>query len=342
MPGIRTSPGQETGAPSDPVISLPRFFRLPLQGLALLSLLSFERSAAEEKKECFTVMSFNCWHQWSRVDHGFAKAAKAIRASGADLVGLQESSPESAKRMAAELGWHHAEGGTGSVQILSRHPVVEALQGKGIGTDRLIGARIRLPGPPPREVVLFSTHLDYQHYGPYEVRAKGASAESVLAVNRRSERLAQVEALVVSIQPLLAAAEQTPVLLTGDFNVPSHLDWTVATAAEHGGIGPVAWPESLHLAQAGLVDSFRLKHPDPAAEAGTTWSTIHKAGEPQDRIDFIYHKGAGLRVTASRTFSNAVETTVGAWGVDTAAVSGNTWPSDHAAVLTRYAWAPAE
>lgn len=342
MPGIRTSPGQETGAPSDPMISLPPFFRWPLQGVVILSLLSFDRSAAEEKKEGFTVMSFNCWHQWSRVDDGFAKAAKAIRASGADLVGLQESSPESAKRMAAELGWHHAEGGTGSVQILSRHPVVEALQDKGIGTDRLIGARIRLPGPPPREVVLFSTHLDYQHYGPYEARAKGASAESVLAVNRRSERLAQVEALVASIQPLLAAADQTPVVLTGDFNVPSHLDWTVATAGEHGGIGPVAWPESLRLAQAGLVDSFRLKHPDPGADPGTTWSTIHKAGEPQDRIDFIYHKGAGLRVTASRAFSTAVETTVGAWGSDTAAVTGNTWPSDHAAVLTSYAWALAE
>jgi endonuclease/exonuclease/phosphatase family metal-dependent hydrolase len=318
-------------------ISLPR----PIRRAAAMFLLSAALSAAEEKTG-FTVMSFNCWHQWSRVDDGFAKAAKAIRESGADLVGLQESSPDSVKRMAAELGWHHAAGGTGSVQILSRHPVVEALHGEGIGKDRLIGARIRLAGSPPREVVLFSTHLDYQHYGPYEARKKGATAGSVLALNRRSERIAQVAALVASIQPLLAAADQTPVILTGDFNVPSHLDWTLATAAEHGGIGPVAWPESLHLAQAGFTDSFRLKNPDPAATPGTTWSTIHKAGEPQDRIDFIYQKGGGLRVTDSRTFATAVETTVGAWGADTAAVTGNTWPSDHAAVLTTYALDPAE
>jgi len=58
-------------------------------------LLSAALSAAEEKTG-FTVMSFNCWHQWSRVDDGFAKAAKAIRESGADLVGLQESSPDRA------------------------------------------------------------------------------------------------------------------------------------------------------------------------------------------------------------------------------------------------------
>lgn len=324
------------------MISLPAPFRSCPLALILFCLLAGALSAADEKKEGFTVMSFNGWHQWSRVDDGFAKAANAIRESGADLVGLQESSPESAKRMAKELGWHHAEGGTGSVQILSRYPVVEALQGKGVGKDRLIGARIRLPGPPPREIVLFSTHLDYQHYGPYEARKKGATAESVLALNRRSERLRQVEALVTSIQPMLAAADEAPVILTGDFNVPSHLDWTVATAWAHGGIGPVAWPESLRLAQAGFTDSFRLKHPDPAASPGTTWSTIHKAGEPQDRIDFIYHKGTGLRVIGSRTFSTAVETSIGAWGDDAAAVTGNSWPSDHAAVLTTYAMEPAE
>lgn len=324
------------------MIAWPISFRRPLPGMAALFLLPCALSGAEAKEDRFTVMSFNCWHQWSRVDDGFAKAAKAIRGSGADLVGLQESSPDSAKRMAAELGWHHAEGGTGSVQILSRFPVVEALPGEGIGRDRLLGARIRLAGSPRRELVLFSTHLDYQHYGPYEARKAGASAESVLELNRRSERVAQVAALVASIRPLLAAADETPVILTGDFNVPSHLDWTVATAAEHGGIGPVAWPESLRLAQAGFTDSFRRKHPDPAAEAGATWSTIHKAGEPQDRIDFIYHQGAGLRVIDSRTFSTAVETTVGAWGVDTAAVAGNTWPSDHAAVLTTYAVPAAE
>ena len=47
-------------------------------------------------------------------------------------------------------------------------------------------------------------------------------------------------------------------------------------------------------------------------------------------------------MTDSRTFTTAVETTVGAWGADTAAVTGNTWPSDHAAVLTTYALDPAK
>jgi endonuclease/exonuclease/phosphatase family metal-dependent hydrolase len=316
-------------------------FKIPLRVIPWLCLLTGALLGQDAKEPGFTVMSFNCWYQWSRVDDGFAKAAAAIRASGADIAGLQESSPEAAKRMAAELGWQHAAGGTGSVQIVSRHPIVEVLHGEGIGRDRFIGARIRLAGSPAREVVLFNTHLDYQHYGPYEARKAGATAESVLALNRKSERVAQIAAVVASMKPQLVTADETPVLLTGDFNVPSHLDWTAATAGQHGGVGPVEWPESLRLAQDGLVDSFRLKHPDPAAEPGSTWSPIHKAGEPQDRIDFIYHKGSGLRVIGSRTFTTAVETTIGAWGGNTAPVAGNTWPSDHAAVLTSYAFLPA-
>lgn len=324
------------------MIDLPLPLRRPLRALLPLFLLPGTMSAVEKNQDHFTVMSFNCWHQWSRVDDGFAKAAKAIRESGADLVGLQESSPESARRMAAELGWHAAEGGTGAVQILSRHPIVEAFHGEGIVKQRLIGARVRLAASPPRDVILFSAHLDHRHYGPYEARKEGATAASVLAENRRSERGAQLEAVLAALRPLLAAAEETPVLLVGDFNVPSHLDWTAATAAEHGGMGPVAWPESLRLAEAGFVDSFRQAHPDPAARPGTTWSPIHQGDEPQDRIDFIHHHGGGLRVTRSRTFTTAVEITVGAWGADTAPVTGNTWPSDHAAVLTTYALVPRE
>ncbi len=282
-------------------------------------------------------MSFNTWHDWSQVDDGFAKAEKAIRASGADLVGLQESSPESARRMARSLGWHCAAGGTGSVQILSRHPILETYSGSGIGRDRLIGARVQLAGDTPREVVIYNTHLDYLHYGPYAARAEGATAAGVLAENNRSERVAQITAVLASMKAALASADTTPVFLTGDFNVPSHLDWTVATASSHGGLGPVTWPESRQVAASGMTDSFRACHPDPLVLPGTTWSAIHKGDEPQDRIDFVYHMGRSLRVLEARTFTTTVEITVGAWGTDKSPVEGNTWPSDHAAVLVTYA-----
>ncbi|GAA2349035.1 endonuclease/exonuclease/phosphatase family protein [Dactylosporangium salmoneum] len=126
----------------------------------------------------------------------------------------------------------------------------------------------------------------------------------------------------------LSAAATTPVLLTGDFNAPSHLDWTAANS--RCGYGAVQWPSSTAPANAGLTDSYRQAHPDPATSPGNTWSPVDKtfAGgygydahtgepEPQDRIDFVHYKGP-LTVLSS----DAVSTDLG------------TWPSDHAAVLT--------
>jgi hypothetical protein len=59
----------------------------------------------------------------------------------------------------------------------------------------------------------------------------------------------------------------------GDFNCPSHLDWTEATKAQHGGWA-YKWPAT-SLLQNGtkLVDTFREIHPDPAKVPGNTWST---------------------------------------------------------------------
>ncbi len=307
---------------------IPIWFLRPASLLA--AVLHFPCHGADES---LTVMSFNTWHQWSQIRDGFAKGKAAILGSRAEVVALQESSPDTAARMAEELGWHHAAGGSGSVQILSRHPIMHSITGSGIGDDRMLGARIRIGPEPEREVLVFSIHLDYRFYGPYAAREKGATSVAVLAENARSERLPQVEAVLDSLHSHLARADEVPVIVAGDFNVPSHLDWTEACREFHGGVA-VAWPETARFAEAGLADTFRIAHPDPREHPGTTWSAIHKQDEPQDRIDFILCKGQPLRVASSRTFTTTVETTTGPWGGDLGGVTDNSWPSDHAAVVT--------
>jgi hypothetical protein len=100
----------------------------------------------------------------------------------------------------------------------------------------------------------------------------------------------------------------------------------------------VAWPESLLVEKAGFVDAFRACHPDPVPTPGNSWSAIHKGDEPQDRIDFIHHKGSPLRIVDCKLFATAVETTVGAWSEGAEAARGNAWPSDHSAVLATFGW----
>jgi endonuclease/exonuclease/phosphatase family metal-dependent hydrolase len=119
--------------------------------------------------------------------------------------------------------------------------------------------------------------------------------------------------------------DSTPVVLVGDFNTPSHLDWP-----------DVEWPVTKAAEEAGLRDSYREAHPDAVRDPGHTWSPIHPEhedgsgrAEPQDRIDFVLHNGRGLRVLDSRV---VVRGAVRVWPE----VAGNVWPSDHAAVLTTF------
>ncbi len=284
-----------------------------------------------------SVMSFNCWYQLSKINDGIPKAVAAIKEAGADVVGLQECSVETADKLAETLGFHRVKSGAGGAQIISRFPILDTFGVTGMDPTRAVAARIRTGGG--REFIFYNIHLDAGHYGPYAGRPAGATADQVMAEEAKSPRAAQMSGILGSMAGHLAQCDATPVILTGDFNSPSQLDWVEKTSASHFGIAAVPWPATVLPFQAGLVDSFRLLHPDPAAFPGTTWSTIHKEGEPQDRIDYIFHKGTAIRPISSRTFATSVARTIGVWGSDISPVVDNAWPSDHAAVITVYRFA---
>ena len=141
---------------------------------------------------------------------------------------------------------------------------------------------------PGRVVAVANVHLPSTPYGPYQVR-KGASRQEVLQL----ERTLRLPALRTVLRDLPDLADQVPVFLTGDFNSPSHLDWTPAVAASRPEVPyAVAWPASKALADAGFRDSYRDAHPDPVLDPGYTWSP----GGPEtlkkdffDRIDWVLH-----------------------------------------------------
>ncbi|MGD1978791.1 MAG: endonuclease/exonuclease/phosphatase family protein [Akkermansiaceae bacterium] len=286
------------------------------------------------------VMTYNAWMAWSRMENGYRKGLESIILSDADLIGMQESSgggkhlPE---RLANDLGWHYRKGANGSIGILSRYPITDESLAAGIA----LGAKIRLSTAPLREVVLMNCHLDPHHYGPYAAQKEGATVKSVMTEELISRRDDQIETIIKGMVGLLAESEKTPVFLTGDFNAPSHLDWTKAAAKEHDGISGVAWPTSMTVVKAGMIDSFREANPDPVRHPGNTWSPVFRGKEPQDRIDLIYYKGRGLKTVSSKVFTTAVEATLGRETTATSAVRNNTWPSDHAAVISTFRLGPA-
>lgn len=121
----------------------------------------------------------------------------------------------------------------------------------------------------------------------------------------------------MKIQKNSMAGVEHAVLLTGDFNAASHLDY---------GDGP-SWPCSMLCASHCLLDSFaearRLGF--AAIEPSKTWPAREDQGPTgiHDRIDFIYTSET-LQVKFSRHLddSNCIEN----------------WPSDHRAVLSVFDW----
>lgn len=271
------------------------------------------------------VMTYNLW-----VGGNVDKNLEAIIRSGADVIGLQETIGVRAREHAEALGWHSAQSG-GSVGVLSKYPIVETLNaGSGIG------ARVQISADPLQEIVVWSCHLSAFPYGPYDACFDGESTEVLLERETTSGRLPQVRQILDRMENAIAAADTTPVFLVGDFNTPSHLDWTAATAESHCEY-TVAWPVTLAVSEAGLQDAYRVANPDPAAKPGNTWSPIYSLRdsvgpeeEPQDRIDMIHFAGTGVTVDSSEVFvlPGTLE--------DAPNNGGNAWASDHASVVSQF------
>ena len=128
------------------------------------------------------------------------------------------------------------------------------------------------------------------------------------------------------------ADDGMPVFLTGDFNSPSHLDWTPAVDAVREEVRyPVVWPVSAALADAGFRDSYREVHPNPVAVPGFTWTppgTLESVpDEVHDRIDWVLVQGP------AETLATQLVGEAGGPDVD---IERDPYPTDHRGVVSTF------
>ena len=185
-------------------------------------------------------------------------------------------------------------------------------------------------------IAIANVHLPSDSYGPELVRDGSASWRTCCR--------AEADNRHVRAGAFRGGAAQGrghrafPVIVGGDFNSPSHLDWTdaVAKARPDAVKYPVEWPESKLMADSGFVDSYRAVHADPVAKPGLTWTPGYphpfvRPQETHDRIDYIYAIGA--KAIASQV--------VGEVGGPDVEISVNPWPADHRGLLTTFEVEPA-
>lgn len=282
------------------------------------------------------VMSFNIWYGGEQIN--FSDVVKIIREVDPDIVGVQEPDDNLA-RLAAETGLLYYDQRR---NIISRFPLFDSGSGERTkpGTDGYGIAGLdpdavhawALVGPD-KVVAVANTHLTWEPtYGP-DMVAEGSPVDEVIAAENQTRG--------VEVQPLadLGALGETgvPVFVTGDFNTPSHLDWTAGMQAVREAVKyPVAWPVTVAMEQGGFRDSYREAFPDPTTKPGITWpivaDQVFMKEWAHDRIDFVFTAGP------TTTVRSEIVGEVGGKDVD---IEFERYPSDHRAVLSTFSVEPA-
>ena len=277
------------------------------------------------------VMSYNI-HRGGTVlgRHPLSQTAKVIQAAKADIVGVQETrSPKglNGEKLAQLLGWNYSVQPRNRI-ILTRYEITG---------ERGDGITVKLPSG--KEAHVFNLHLPSNPYQPYQllgIRPKWhkhwdtpfikTEAEAIAAAKKA--RGTEVATLLKQIHSL--PNKEVPVFVVGDFNEPSHLDWTAKAAKSGRHPIKVVYPTSLTLTKAGFTDAWRTVYPDEMKTPGYTWTPIMKADDPKthhDRIDFVYFRGDGIEVTEVKIVGENKEN---------ADIAVTPYPSDHRALVATF------
>jgi endonuclease/exonuclease/phosphatase family metal-dependent hydrolase len=289
-----------------------------------------------------SVMSFNIYGGGANDGKPVDETVAAIRAAGADIIGMQETRLEGevcdadycppagdsvAKAIAEKLGFHYYDqtkenAALWANAIISRYPI-------GPATANDLGVKIDVDG---RVVYAFNIHLDDSPYQPYQLL--DIEYGTAPFIKTEAEAIAFAEetrgpAMKLLAQDLKAADGAEAVFVFGDFNEPSHLDWTKeAVAAGHHPI-TVQWPTTRSLEKLGFVDPYRTIHPDVVAKPAYTWTPTSEPTDPEDhhdRIDFVLVRAKNLTVEDAAIVGEKPEA---------AEIVVTPWPSDHRAVVAK-------
>ena len=270
------------------------------------------KSAALKDSTAFDILAWNIWHGGRRDGNeiGLDKTVEIIRNTGAAVVCMQEtygSGPVIADRL--QMVYYYR---SSNLSVMTKYPILEVLG--WYDPFRFGGVTLLLPtGQKMRFFSLWINHLP----NLTETVAQAKTAKEIVRGEMRT-RGNEIREILANVEGILGQTDSIPVVIAGDFNSPSHLDWGEATLEQHRGL-QVTWPVSASMERAGFRDAYRVAHPDVAEAYGRTWSPRF-TDSWQDRIDYIYFRGKSLHC-------------LGAEMLDT---HPDGWPSDHAAVLARF------
>lgn len=340
------------------------FMKTPLYLLLILSILTI---SCNNEYSSLSVLQLNTWNEGGIVDRGKDGVVEIISQSKADIILLQEVRSQKTIELFIDSLKNRGESYYGhnfniSTAIMSKYPFVEAKSSVELGDDSYAFTKgvFEIKG---QRVALYSIHLDWLYVGYYMLRGyDGQSwekldtplldADSLINYTNRSRRLDEISALIANIRE--EEKNGSLVIFGGDFNEPSHLDWSESTKdiRDHRGL-TINWNVSSILKDSGFVDAYRSIYPNPVTHpgftcnAGNSWADLKKLEwalgvDDRERIDFIYYSPneGRLELESAAIVGPREDFLDGRIQLentqDNILVNHGIWPSDHKGNLVKF------
>eukprot|EP01087_Luapelamoeba_hula_P019826 TRINITY_DN6630_c0_g1_i1.p1 TRINITY_DN6630_c0_g1~~TRINITY_DN6630_c0_g1_i1.p1 ORF type:complete len:347 (+),score=33.46 TRINITY_DN6630_c0_g1_i1:1-1041(+) len=255
-----------------------------------------------------TVMSFNIYGGGAQRGVPLSRTVAAIRAVQPDIVGLQETRQEGPPPDYPPVGpWvtadlvlelknagsayyaYNQEGNNSALwanTILSRYPIQLSDNGDVIHSPNNLGIRVRISDHVT--VAVYNIHLASDPYQPYQVMRY---TEPYLYTPQQAIQSAidtRGNGTNLLLSDVTAFGKSDIAFVFGDFNEPSHRDWTAP--AVRAGLQPwiVQWPTTLTMENAhSFSDLYRLGWPDVVSRPGFSWTSMPQTPVHYDRIDMM-------------------------------------------------------
>lgn len=315
--------------------------------------------------ESFTILQWNVWQEGTSVKGGYDAIVNEIVRLKPDFVTLSEvrnyHNTNFMQRLTESLrqrGESYYSFYTYDTGLLSRYPITDSLTVFPCRDDH--GSIYRLLCQARgRKFAVYTAHLDYLNDTYYEVRGYDGNSwhemkplTDVGEILRRNALSKREEAIRLFLaQAAKDEADGYNIILGGDFNEPSYLDWSPRTRYlydHHGAV--VTWPVSRLLAEADFTDAYRAVYPNELTHPGFTFPADNKDVKPsrlswtpladeRDRIDFVHVKGRGVCVIDAKVFGPSGSIAYGRRVANPTKESFilplGTWPTDHKGVWVK-------
>jgi exonuclease III len=246
----------------------------------------------------FSVMTWNIWHggihgssenQYKEDSSNTSNTLSIIKQYDPDVLLMQETyccGMDIAKEAGLKYSWR----GSSNLSIHSKFPIIDTLSVfKPFNSH---GVHIEINN---KKLLFYNIWL---HYLPDYMKNSESQTPQELITGEYETRQSEIITILEEIKKNIENTNRVPIIIGGDFNSGSHLDWIDETRKSHHN-KIVAWPVSLEMYHHGFTDSFRETNPDPVKVPAVTNRFLNEQ-IIADRIDYIYFKGSSLDVIDSK------------------------------------------